>query len=258
MHGLTHDRAHRCDRVGHFPRGKLRAMGAAAPSQSPRSEEERDYYALNEKVWPKLAPFYDAVTFPLKRLRRDVMNLTGVGRDSRVLDVATGTGAQALAFAEAGAEVIGVDISESMLRIARRKPRLSNLTFRLADATDLPFEDGSFDVCSISFGLHEMPEGVRLRALREMARVVRPSGKIVIVDYALPKGRIASALIYHVVKLYERDNYAEFVRSDLNAMLARAGIAVQSEATERRATWRIPLFSSAVRIVIGSKLGARR
>jgi len=201
-----------------------------AEQQRARTDEERHYYALNAKAWRLLAPFYDMIVFPLKRLRRDVAKLAGVGPGSRVLDVATGTGAQALAFAETGAEVVGIDLSESMLRIARRKAHSRNVAFRVADASELPFRNACFDVCCVSFGLHEMPVSVRQQALLDMARVTKENGKLVIVDYALPENPFASTLIYHLVKLYERDNYAEFVRSDLHAMLDRAGLAARTEA----------------------------
>lgn len=192
----------------------------------PRTDEERHYYAFQDKAWRILAPVYDGIVLPVRKLRRVVAKAAGVGTGSRVLDVATGTGAQALAFADAGAEVVGIDISESMLRVARRHAGNRRVTFRAADATELPFEDGSFDVCSVSFALHEMPPSVRERAVHEMARVTNADGKIVIVDYALPDGPIASKVVFRVVKLYEGDNYAEFIRSDLAATLGRAGLAI--------------------------------
>lgn len=100
-----------------------------------------------------------------------------------------------------------------------------------AQAAQLPFEDAHFDVCWVPFGLHGRPVGVRQQALLEMARVTKPNGKLVIVDYALPENPIASRLVYHLVKLYEPDNYAEFVRSDLHAMLDRAGLAAKDRST---------------------------
>ena len=226
-----------------------------AQQQRGRTEEERHYYALNAKAWRILAPFYDAIVFPLKQLRRDVAKVAGVGPGSCVLDVATGTGAQALAFADAGAEVVGIDLSESMLRIARRNARDRHVTFSVADARELPFEDGRFDVCCVSFGLHEMPVSVRQDALREMARVAKPEGKVVIVDYALPENPIARRLVYHLVKLYERDNYAEFVRSDLHAMLAHAGLTARTET--RVAPGAMRWWSPAL-ILIASKVEAAR
>jgi 2-polyprenyl-3-methyl-5-hydroxy-6-metoxy-1,4-benzoquinol methylase len=112
-------------------RNRASAVGVARMAeqqQRARTDEERHYYALNAKAWRLLAPFYDPIVFPLKRLRRVVARLAGVGPGSRVLDVATGTGAQALAFAETGAEVVGIDLSEFMLRIACRKAHGRNVS----------------------------------------------------------------------------------------------------------------------------------
>jgi ubiquinone/menaquinone biosynthesis C-methylase UbiE len=225
-----------------------------AEQQRARTEEERHYYALNAKAWRLLAPFYDTIVFPLRRLRRDVAKLAGVGPSSRVLDVATGTGAQALAFAETGAEVVGIDLSESMLRVARRKAHGRNVAYGVADSRELPFLDARFDVCCVSFGLHEMPVSVRQQALLDMARVTKKDGKLVIVDYTLPESPIASTLVYHLVKLYERDNYAEFVRSDMDAMLDRAGLAATIQA--RVAPGAAMSWWSPVMIAIASKVEA--
>lgn len=227
---------------------------AEQQQQRTRTDEERHYYALNAKAWRFLAPFYDTIVFPLKRLRRRVAKRAGVGPGSRVLDVATGTGAQALAFAETGAEVVGIDLSKSMLRIARRKAPSRRVTFGVADASELPFQDARFDVCCVSFGLHEMPVSVRQQALLEMARVTKKHGTLVIVDYALPENPIASKLVYHLVKLYERDNYAEFVRSDMHAMLSRAGLAARTEA--RMAPGAAMRWWSPAMIMIASKVEA--
>jgi len=194
-----------------------------------RTDEERAYYSLNRRVYAKFAPFYDLVVMPLRRLRRQVVQIAGADPTSKVLDVATGTGAQAAAFAEQCREVVGIDLSPAMLRVARRKHQRPNLTFLEADATELPFDDARFDVSCISFALHEMPASVRDRVVREMARVTRRGGTVVVVDYALPANRAARALVYRLVKLYERDHYADFVRSDVQALLRGAGIDPQEE-----------------------------
>lgn len=193
-------------------------------SERGRTEEERRYYSRNERVYALFAPFYDLAALPIAGLRREAARRAGVGTGSKVLDVATGTGAQAHEFAAAGGEVVGIDLSEPMLRVARRKRRLPNLTFLRADATALPFEDSRFDVACVSFALHEMPRSVRGAVLREMARVTRPGGTVEIVDYALPRNAVASALVLRAVRLYERDHYEDFVQSDLGAMLREAGI----------------------------------
>lgn len=193
-----------------------------------RTQEEREYYSLNKKVYSKFAPFYDAVVFPIKKLRREVVAVSHLPPRAKVLDVATGTGAQARAFAWVAAEVVGVDISESMLRVARRKNRFKNLKFKRADATALPFRDASFDLSSISFALHEMPKSIRERTVAEMARVTKPGGTIIVVDYATPRGLLRNVL-YHVVKLYERDHYVDFIQSDLRTLLQGAGIQIGVE-----------------------------
>jgi ubiquinone/menaquinone biosynthesis C-methylase UbiE len=156
-----------------------------------------------------------------------------------VLDVATGTGAQALAFADSASKVVGIDLSDAMLRMARRKNPPPNVSFQQGDATALPFANGSFDVACVSFALHEMPSSVRERVLREMARVTRPGGSIIVVDYGLPTTQFVRSVVFQTVKLYEGDHYANFMRSDLDAQLRRAGIEPETHRTALRALARI-------------------
>lgn len=214
------------------------------PSQLGRTEEERAYYAFNEKAWAMFAPFYDLVTFPMRKLRGEVVALAGLDASSRVLDVATGTGAQARAFANKAGDVVGIDLSEAMLRIARRERGLPNLMFRRADAAELPFDDASFDVACISFALHEMPASIRERVIGELVRVTRPGGTIIVVDYAPPHGAFECA-ISRIVALYERERYEEFIQSDLHALLRRSGIEIRDD--------RRPLLGTA-QVVIGSRV----
>jgi demethylmenaquinone methyltransferase/2-methoxy-6-polyprenyl-1,4-benzoquinol methylase len=204
--------------------------------------QERDYYSLNKKVYDVFAPYYDILVRPISGMRRKIARVISLDPGAKVLDVATGTGAQAFAFAERAGEVVGVDLNDAMLRIARRHNRFPSVTFRWADATRLPFSDHSFDIACISFALHEMPSSVRSRVLREMARVTRPGGSVVVVDYALPRHRLLRALAFRAVKLYERDHYAEFVHGDLGRMLEDEGIRVR---------WRAPLFAGVVTAVEG-------
>jgi tRNA/tmRNA/rRNA uracil-C5-methylase (TrmA/RlmC/RlmD family) len=98
-----------------------------SPAVDPgQTEEERAYYSLSRRVYPVFAPFYDAVALPLRKLRHEVTEMVDLGPDARVLDVATGTGSQALAFAAKAREVVGIDLSEAMLRVARRKNRFTH------------------------------------------------------------------------------------------------------------------------------------
>lgn len=199
-----------------------------------RTDEERAYYSWSRRVYAVFAYVYDIVVFPFRRLRRRVAKIVDLAPGSRLLDVATGTGQQAFAFAGRACEVVGIDLSEAMLRVARRKNRFPHVRFQQADAAELPFEDESFDASCVSFALHEMPGSVRERAVREMARVTRPGGSLAIVDYGLPRCRFLRATAYHVVKLYEGEHYASFVRSDSRALLESAGVDVREE---HRALW---------------------
>ncbi len=210
-----------------------------------RSTEEQRYYTVNRAEWAWFSRYYDAVTRPMRRFRGEVVAAVAAPPDSRILDVATGTGEQALAFAPGASEVIGLDMSEAMLAIARRKRRPPNVDFVLGDAAQPPFPAGRFDVTCISFALHEMPPSIRDRVIREMARVTRHGGTLAVVDYALPSGRIARSILPRLIGLYERPFYASFVRSALGPLLEGVGVAVR---TEQRAFW------GNARIVIGDKL----
>ena len=139
------------------------------------TEEERAYYATSRRVYGSwFASAYELITAPFAYVRELAARDAGVAPGTRALDVATGTGAQARAFADAGARVIGLDLSERMIGVARRRNGDRDVGFLVGDATALPFDDAGFDVACVSFALHEMPATVRGGVLRELARVVRP------------------------------------------------------------------------------------
>ena len=166
--------------------------------------------------------------FPISRLRHKVVAFAGAKGGSKILDVATGTGRQAFAFAKRGYDVTGIDLSEGMLKVASKKNKYGNLKFEVADAADLPFEDESFDVSCVSFALHDMPPTIREKVLKQMVRVTKRGGMIIVIDYALPKNRIGKFLVYHLVKLYEGKYYVEFIKSDLEGLLKKSGIQIKA------------------------------
>jgi len=208
-------------------------------------DEEKEYYSLVKKVFDILAPFYDIVTIPFSKIRDKVVNFTDAKNGSKILDIATGTGKQAFAFAKKGCDVIGVDLSEAMLKVASKKNRCGNVRFEVADATNLPFEENSFDISCMSFALHDMPLTIREKALKEMVRVTKTKGMIVMVDYALPKENIGRFLIYHFVNLYEGKYYASFIKSELYELLRRTGIEIKEE---------LPVLLGAGKILKGIKM----
>lgn len=126
--------------------------------------------------------------------RRRAVDLAGVGPASRVLDVATGTGDLALELARRvvpGGVVVGADFSEGMLELARAKAAETDLgaagvelRFETANALALPYADDEFDVATVGFGARnfsDLPAG-----LSEMVRVVRPGGRVVVLEITSP------------------------------------------------------------------------
>jgi SAM-dependent methyltransferase len=117
-----------------------------------------------------------------ERIRRLVAaaHLTG---SERVLDIATGPGYIAEAFAGSALEVVGVDLTDAMLAIAKERTKergISNVSFRAADAENLPFENGAFDVVVCRLALHHLLKP--LQVLCEMVRVCRAGGTVVVED----------------------------------------------------------------------------
>lgn len=206
--------------------------------------EEKEYYALTKKAFDLLAPLYNIMTLPLNYVRNRVVVIANVGKNSKVLDVATGTGQQAFAFAKYGHDVTGVDLTESMLEIARRHNKNGFVKLEAGDATHLRFEDNTFDISCISFALHDMPPKIRETVMRETVRVTKTNGVIMIVDYALPHNKIGRALIYRFITLYEGAYYKQFIGSDLDTLLDQTGIEVVE---------RVPVLFGAGRILRGVK-----
>jgi demethylmenaquinone methyltransferase/2-methoxy-6-polyprenyl-1,4-benzoquinol methylase len=120
--------------------------------------------------------------------RRRATDLAAVGPGDRVLDVATGTGDLAFELCRRvtpGGSVVAVDFSERMLAVAREKTGSEDVQFRSADALALPFDDASFDAATVGFGARNFSD--LSRGVREMARVVRPGGRVVILEITTPQ-----------------------------------------------------------------------
>jgi demethylmenaquinone methyltransferase/2-methoxy-6-polyprenyl-1,4-benzoquinol methylase len=144
-------------------------------------------------MFDRIAPRYDllnrAMTAGLDgRWRQAAAAAADVAAGDRALDVCTGTGDLALALADrvtASGEVVGVDFAERMLDRARAKGEgRPGLRFEAADALDLPFADDAFDAATVAFGIRNVDD--LDRGLVEMARVVRPGGRVVILEITTP------------------------------------------------------------------------
>jgi len=155
--------------------------------RAPGTLEEPQVRAMFDRI----ASFYDVMNSVMTaglhhRWRRRAADLAAVGPGSRVLDVATGTGDLAVELGRrvgADGEVVGSDFSEEMLTLARRKA--PGLRFEWGNALDLPYEDGRFDAATVGFGARNFSD--LDRGLAEMARVVRPGGRVVVLEITTPQ-----------------------------------------------------------------------
>lgn len=120
-----------------------------------------------------------------RRWRKQVLAAVDARPGDRILDLAAGTGTSSLPFAEAGAQVIPCDFSVGMLQVGKKaRPQLP---FVAGDGTKLPFADDTFDAVTISFGLRNIVDPVA--GLREMRRVTRPGGRLVVCEFSHPVNR---------------------------------------------------------------------
>ncbi len=151
-----------------------------------------------------------------------------------VLDVGCGTGVQLASYQEAGCRVSGIDASPAMLNVARRRLG-ERADLRLGDAARMPYPDGAFDLVLAATVLHEMPPEVRGTVLDEMKRVLRPDGRILVIDFEVGpvralRGWITKAVIAISESAAGRQhhrNYRNFmVSGGLPTLLGERGLSV--------------------------------
>lgn len=180
-----------------------RTQGPPGDTPSGRATERGNAAGPTEvgAMFDRISGVYDPLNlvisaFQEPRWRRRAVALAGLGPGGRAVDVATGTGKVAGSLhrsAEPGGEVLGVDISPGMIGVARERfAGRAGLTFVVGDAMALPAEDDSFDAATIAFGMRNLPDYGR--GFAEMARVVRPGGRVVCLEIARPRSRSARIL----------------------------------------------------------------
>jgi demethylmenaquinone methyltransferase/2-methoxy-6-polyprenyl-1,4-benzoquinol methylase len=158
------------------------------------SEKER--ISAVKEIFNTITPRYDLLNHVLsgcQDIRWRSLTTRRLPADARyALDVATGTGDLAIAMARKrpGLKVTGVDFVKAMIDMAAVKTARAGLASQIeyitGDAMRLPFADNMFDAATVAFGFRNIPD--RIGALREMARVVKPGGKILVLEMTLPRG----------------------------------------------------------------------
>ena len=205
------------------------------------------------EMFDNIAPKYDLLNHTLSMSidrvwRRRVVGEVRRAKPGRILDVATGTGDLAIAMARRirDVQVLGVDLSEQMLAVARRKIEARGLDGRIVldrgDAERLAVADASVDVATVAFGVRNF--GDLGAGLRELARTIKPGGKVVILEFSRPRNRVFRALYefysYKILPriggLVSRDKRAyEYLPASVGefpapeefmAMMARAGFRI--------------------------------
>lgn len=150
-------------------------------------------------MFDRIAPRYDLMNRLMTgwqdaRWRRIAAEIAVDGGAATALDAATGTGGLARALHRAGAHrVVGVDVSSAMLdRAAVLSSEIEGIELSYADVMDLPFDDGTFDACTIGFGLRNLPD--YQLGIRELTRVLAPGGRLVILELSPVSSRVFGTL----------------------------------------------------------------
>ncbi len=183
--------------------------------------------------------------------RRAAVRFSGLQPGDRVLDVACGTGDLAMAFRRSGAaHVVGVDFTTAMLRVAedkRQQQKVDATAYIAGDAMRLPVADASVNVVSISFGIRNVADVGA--ALAEFGRVLRPGGRVLVLEFSLPGNRMLraayNAYFHHVLPhtaswiAGDRTGAYRYLPQSVNTFMSRKQmIAALSEAGFTDATSR--------------------
>jgi demethylmenaquinone methyltransferase/2-methoxy-6-polyprenyl-1,4-benzoquinol methylase len=149
------------------------------------------------RLFATIADRYDLITRLLsfgrdQHWKRRLIDLAGIEPGVRVLDLACGTGDLSLRAATLGARVVGLDLTQRMLVLARRKPTARPVVWTVGDMAALPVAAASIDVITTGYGLRNVPD--LPQALAEMHRVLRSGGRLCALDFDRPESRVVRAI----------------------------------------------------------------
>lgn len=181
------------------------------------------------QVFGERAAFYTSSPIHADQaLLEHLVQLARLSPTARVLDVATGTGHTALAFAPHAREVVGCDLTPEMLAEAeklRSERGIENLTLLACSVLDLPFPDEDFDVVTCRRAAHHFSD-IGL-ALREMRRVLKPGGRLIVDDRSVPEDDFVDATMNRLDRLHDASHVRQYRPSEWASLLADAGYKVE-------------------------------
>ena len=189
----------------------------------------RDSKRLSQERYTQFAEGY--VTSETHARGSDLDRLLAIAQPQphwQALDIATGGGHTALKFAPHVAHVVASDLTPRMLEKARRfiveEKGVENVSFRQADAEDLPFADAQFDLATCRIAPHHFPDAQRF--LRECARVLKADGMLMLQDHVLPADEEAAQLVEEFERLRDPSHNRAFTEAEWKRMLVRAGFTL--------------------------------
>jgi phosphatidylethanolamine/phosphatidyl-N-methylethanolamine N-methyltransferase len=189
----------------------------------------------SRRTYERIAPLYDVLDAPYERswkhgLRAELFRHAS----GRILDVGVGTGCNIPCYPPAS-EVVGIDLSQRMLKRARGRAAGLGRPLPLAQMSllDLAFADHSFDTVVATFVLICLPTELQLPALRELRRVCKPSGRLLILDYRLSRDP-AVRLFMRYLSPWLRWVFGGRYAANADAAIAAAGLSVASRRLHRR------------------------
>ena len=239
--------------------------------------EMKDYITSREKkqiyvnqMFATIAPRYDLVTSWLsygqdRRWKRRLVELAEIEPQHQVLDLACGTGDITFMVAEGltVGYVIGVDITSGMLDIANRKRQRAGIhaaRFQLGDIMHLDFPDGQFDRITVGYGLRNVPDLPGL--LKEVFRLLRPTGRFLSLDFGKPKNRVYRALYLKYLAavgstfgwvLHGDPDVYRYIPESLKLYPAQEGVRTLMDAAGFRKTGYLCYLGGAIAINYGTK-----
>lgn len=170
-----------------------------------------------------------------QRLRENIIAWIDPRPGDKILDLCSGTGTLSVLLAErltGTGEVVGIELSPVQLKIARRKRMPDGLAFIEGDARDVPYPGCYFDKGAICWALHEMPREVRRCVLLEAYRVIRPGGRIVVVEQTTPHKKWKAVFLDCMERLNpEYATYKDLQKCGLENEIRHAGFTIMKTDT---------------------------